>query len=56
MSVLMRCDGQREIFAEPTVSQNVLYNHCVYVVVLLAFTTHLRVLASSFLRFRDHTQ
>jgi hypothetical protein len=23
---------------------------------LLAFTTHLRVLASSFLRFRDHTQ
>jgi hypothetical protein len=26
------------------------------VVVLLAFTTHLRVLASSLLRFRDHTQ
>ena len=23
---------------------------------LLAFTTHLRILASSFLRFRDHTQ
>jgi hypothetical protein len=26
------------------------------IIILLSFTTHLRVLASSFLRFRDHTQ
>jgi hypothetical protein len=26
------------------------------IIILLAFTTHLRVLTSSFLRFRDHTQ
>ena len=26
------------------------------IIILLAITTHLRVLASSFLRFRDHTQ
>jgi hypothetical protein len=31
---------------------NILY----IIIILLAFTTHLRVLASSFLRFRDHTQ
>jgi hypothetical protein len=30
--------------------------HFSEVAVLLTFTTHLRVLASSFLRFRDHTQ
>jgi hypothetical protein len=28
----------------------------ILLLLLLAFTTHLRVLASSFLRFRDHTQ
>jgi hypothetical protein len=26
------------------------------IIILLTFTTHLRVLTSSFLRFRDHTQ
>jgi hypothetical protein len=31
-------------------------NVVVVVVVLLAFTTHMRVLASSFLRFLDHIQ
>jgi hypothetical protein len=28
----------------------------IIIIILLAFTAHLRVLASSFLRFRDHTQ
>ena len=28
----------------------------VVIIILMAFTTHLRVLASSVLRFRDHTQ
>ena len=38
----------------------VLWNDAVLLLILLllllAFTTHLQVLASSFLRFRDHTQ
>jgi hypothetical protein len=33
-----------------------LCRNCLLLLLLLAFTTHLRVLASSFLRFRDHTQ
>jgi hypothetical protein len=28
----------------------------IIIIILLTFTTHFRVLASSFLRFRDHTQ
>jgi hypothetical protein len=28
----------------------------IIIIILLAFATHLRVLACSFLRFRDHTQ
>ena len=44
--------------------QTMFYTHRILVrvfvvyilLLLLAFTTHLRVLASSFLRFRDHTQ
>ena len=31
-------------------------NILLLLLLLLVFTTHLRVLASSFLRFRDHTQ
>jgi hypothetical protein len=34
----------------------IFYTHILLLLLLLAFTTHLRVLASSFWRFRDHTQ
>ena len=33
-----------------------IFKFVTIVIILRAFTTHLRVLASSFLRFRDHTQ
>jgi hypothetical protein len=34
----------------------VLYSSTLFIIILLAFTIHLRSLASSVLRFRDHTQ
>ena len=38
------------------VEQHVHINLFILLLLLLAFTTHLRVLASSFLRLHDHTQ
>jgi hypothetical protein len=44
------------IFHMPHIFNRQQFIYIIIIIILLAFTTHLRVLASSFLTFRDHTQ
>jgi hypothetical protein len=57
ISAPVQCDVKSK---QPFMSANNkkfnLHTILILIIILLAFTTHLRVLASSFLRFRDHTQ